>query len=184
MLRPGGVLYLGIGHRWQVIEPHHRLPFLSWLPRGAADRYMRLTGKGEHYYGALLHPGRVAPPLRRLRRRDYTVPVLSDPSALAAGDNVPAWSSRVPPAVFRAALPLVPTYRVGCLQGCLDPERARPAGGLPVTSAPESRRRPARMPVQGESFAGGLHLPGSGAARGGGLGVPPGWRRPHEPARP
>ncbi|HQV83497.1 MAG TPA: class I SAM-dependent methyltransferase [Ornithinibacter sp.] len=121
VLRPGGVLYLGIGHRWQVIEPHHRLPFLSWLPRGAADRYMRLTGKGEHYYERYYTPAG----LRRLFADfdvwDYTVPVLSDPSAFAAGDNVPAWSSRVPPAVFRAALPLVPTYVWAAFKGASTP---------------------------------------------------------------
>lgn len=121
VLRPGGVLYLGIGHRWQVIEPHHRLPFLSWLPRGAADRYMRLTGKGEHYYERYYTPAG----LRRLFADfdvwDYTVPVLSDPSAFAAGDNVPAWSSRVPPAVFRAALPLVPTYVWAAFTGASTP---------------------------------------------------------------
>ncbi len=68
VLRPGGLLYLGVGHRWQVIEPHHRLPFLSWLPRRAADRYLRLTGKGRALLRALLHPGRAPAALRGLRR--------------------------------------------------------------------------------------------------------------------
>ena len=79
VLRPGGLLYLGVGHRWQVIEPHHRLPFLSWLPRRAADRYLRLTGKGEHYYERYYTPAG----LRRLFAAfdvwDYTLPVLTDP---------------------------------------------------------------------------------------------------------
>jgi SAM-dependent methyltransferase len=182
VLRPGGVLYLGIGHRWQVIEPHHRLPFLSWLPRGAADRYMRLTGKGEHYYERYYTPAG----LRRLFEDfdvwDYTVPVLSDRSAFAAGDNVPAWASRVPPAVFRAALPLVPTYVWAAFKGASTPS-GPPCGWLPVTSAPESRRRPA--PDAGAArVVRGWFAPPAPAARGGGLGVPPGWRRPHEPARP
>ena len=55
VLSPTGVLYLGVGHRLQVIEPHYKLPFLSWLPQAAADRYMRLTGRGEHYYDCLLY---------------------------------------------------------------------------------------------------------------------------------
>ncbi len=65
---PGGLLYLGIGHRWQVVEPHHRLPFLSWLPRGAADRYMRRHRQGRPLLRALLHAGRAAAAVRGLRR--------------------------------------------------------------------------------------------------------------------
>ncbi len=117
VLRPGGLLYLGIGHRWQVIEPHHRLPFLSWLPQGAADRYLRLTGKGEHYYEHYYSPAG----LRRLFADydvwDYTLPVLTDPQRFAAGDNVPAWAAKVPPAAFRAALPVVPTYVWAAFKG-------------------------------------------------------------------
>lgn len=117
VLRPGGLLYLGVGHRWQVIEPHHRLPFLSWLPQGAADRYLRLAGKGEHYYEHYYTPAG----LRRLFAAydvwDYTLPVLTDPAAFAAGDNVPAWAAKVPPALFRAALPVVPTYVWAAFKG-------------------------------------------------------------------
>ena len=134
VLRPGGLLYLGIGHRWQVIEPHHRLPFLSWLPRGAADRYLRLTGKGEHYYERYYTPAG----LRRLFAAfdvwDYTLPVLTDPAAFAAGDNVPAWAAKVPPAVFRAALPLVPDLRLGGVQGAMPCPPVRRCASRPATS--------------------------------------------------
>ncbi|MEO5609475.1 MAG: class I SAM-dependent methyltransferase, partial [Ornithinibacter sp.] len=110
VLTPGGVLYAGVGHRFQLIEPHHRLPFLSWLPQGAADRYMRLTGKGEHYYERYATPSG----LRRLFAAydvwDYTLPVLADPASFSAGDNVPPWAARVPQRAMAAALPLVPTY--------------------------------------------------------------------------
>jgi len=117
VLKPGGLLYLGIGHRWQVLEPHHRLPFLSWLPQGAADRYMRLTRKGDHYYEHYYTPSG----LRRLFGAydvwDYTLPVLTDPRTFAAGDNVPVWAAKVPPVAFRAALPLVPTYVWAAFKG-------------------------------------------------------------------
>lgn len=123
VLRPGGVLYLGVGHRWQVIEPHHRLPFLSWLPRGTADRYMRLTGKGQEYYERYYTPAG----LRRLFARydvwDYTLPVLADPASFSADDNVPAWAAKVPEKALAAALPLVPTYVWVAFKG-----RSQPAG--------------------------------------------------------
>lgn len=121
VLRPGGLLYLGVGHRWQVVEPHHRLPFLSWLPRGVADRYLHLAGKGEHYYERYYTPAG----LRRLFGAfdvwDYTLPVLADPRSFSADDNVPAWVERVPTRVLAAARPLAPTYVWAAFKGPATP---------------------------------------------------------------
>lgn len=49
VLRQGGVAYLAVPNRWMLVEPHFRLPFLSWLPVPLADLYVRLAGKGSHY---------------------------------------------------------------------------------------------------------------------------------------
>jgi len=49
--RRGGAAYVSAGNRWAVMEPHYRLPFLSWLPRPAADAYLRLSGRGRSYEG-------------------------------------------------------------------------------------------------------------------------------------
>lgn len=49
VLRPDGVGYLAVPCRWMLVEPHFRLPLLSWLPRILADRYVRLAGRGGHY---------------------------------------------------------------------------------------------------------------------------------------
>jgi ubiquinone/menaquinone biosynthesis C-methylase UbiE len=49
VLRDDGVLYLATATRWLVMEPHYRLPFLSWLPRRGADAYLRVTGRGKDY---------------------------------------------------------------------------------------------------------------------------------------
>lgn len=51
VLAPGGAAYVSAGNRLMVVEPHYRLPFLSWLPRPLADRYLRWTGRGEAYRG-------------------------------------------------------------------------------------------------------------------------------------
>lgn len=51
VLKPGGSAYVSAGSRWVVLEPHYRLPFLSWLPRGLADRYVRWTGRARNYRG-------------------------------------------------------------------------------------------------------------------------------------
>jgi len=110
VLAPGGVLYLGLGNKLGIMEPHHGLPFLSWLSQPAADRYLRLTGKGEHYYERY----RTRTGLRRLFAAydvwDYTLPVLADSRAFAGDDLIPAWVGAIPEPVLAATLPLVPTY--------------------------------------------------------------------------
>lgn len=49
VLRPDGIGYLAVPSRWMLVEPHYRLPFLSWLPQRIADAYVRLAGKGSYY---------------------------------------------------------------------------------------------------------------------------------------
>jgi len=49
VLRPRGILYLAVPNRWALIEPHFRLPFLSWLPAKLADVWVRKLGKNDWY---------------------------------------------------------------------------------------------------------------------------------------
>ena len=42
VLRPGGVCYLATPNRFWLLEPHYRLPFLSWLPRATSERYLQV----------------------------------------------------------------------------------------------------------------------------------------------
>ena len=146
VLRPGGVLYLGIGHRWQVSS---RTTGCRSCPGCPAVPPTATCGSpaGRSLLRALLHPGRAASPLRRLRRLGLHASRAHRPAAFAADDNVPAWAAKVPPPVFRAALPLVPTYVWAAFKG-LGARRsgaARPAphlggGGGGTDAGP--RRRP------------------------------------------
>jgi SAM-dependent methyltransferase len=49
VLRPGGVGYLASPTRWALVEPHFKVPLLSWLPAGARDRALRLSRRGDVY---------------------------------------------------------------------------------------------------------------------------------------
>jgi len=35
VLNPGGIVYISVMNRWQLIEPHTLIPLLTWLPRFA-----------------------------------------------------------------------------------------------------------------------------------------------------
>jgi len=110
VLAPRGVAYLGLGNRLGVMEPHYRLPFLSWLPRPLAHRYVRALGRADRYHERFL----TRPNLRRLFGDldvwDYTLAVLASPQRFAAGDVVPGPAGRLPAWLLSALLPLVPTY--------------------------------------------------------------------------
>lgn len=49
VLRPGAWLYLAMPNRWAPVEPHFKLPFLSWLPEGRRSAYVRAMNRGSRY---------------------------------------------------------------------------------------------------------------------------------------
>lgn len=49
VMAPGGVAYVATPNRLWILEPHYRLPLLSWLPQRLADRYLRLLRRGTSY---------------------------------------------------------------------------------------------------------------------------------------
>jgi SAM-dependent methyltransferase len=59
VLRPGGACYFAAGHALQLVEPHHRLPLLSWLPRSAAGAWLRALGRGDAYEERFVPPWRL-----------------------------------------------------------------------------------------------------------------------------
>ncbi len=110
VLKPDGVVYLGLGNKYQLVEPHHQLPLLSWLPQAWADRYMRRAGRGDSYYEQ--HRSRRG--LKTLARGfnvwDYTIPIVRHPDVFGSGDQVKGLASRLPTPAVRALMPIVPTF--------------------------------------------------------------------------
>jgi SAM-dependent methyltransferase len=49
VIAPSGVGYLALPNRWALIEPHFRLPFLSWAPESWRSGYLGAFRKGDHY---------------------------------------------------------------------------------------------------------------------------------------
>lgn len=47
VVRPGGVVYLATPNKLWLTDPHYRLPFISWLPRKASDKYLRAVRPGK-----------------------------------------------------------------------------------------------------------------------------------------
>ncbi len=49
VMKRGGRGYLAVPNRWQLVEPHYGLAFLSWLPHALRTPYLRLMNKGWFY---------------------------------------------------------------------------------------------------------------------------------------
>ena len=111
VLRSGGVCYFAATNRWAVIEKHHRLPFLSWLPGKWADRYIRLAGRGDAYYERHLGYRPLLDLVSRFRVEEFTGKILAEPHRYSAEYLFPGalarWAAK---AMFITARPLFPGY--------------------------------------------------------------------------
>ncbi len=110
VLKPEGVVYLGLANKFQPIEPHYNLPLLSWLPQGLADRYIRAAKKADSYYEKHRSRGGLKKMLDGFHVWDYTFCVIKDPVTFQAGEIVKGPISKVPTPVLRLATQIVPTY--------------------------------------------------------------------------
>ena len=99
ILRAGGACYVAAGHSLQIIEPHHRLPLLSWLPRPVASAWLRRLGRAERYDERFVAPWRLAALLAPFAEIVFVSPqMLREPDRYAM-DTIARW-----PAALRAML--------------------------------------------------------------------------------
>lgn len=111
LLRPGGVCYFAATNRWALIEKHHRLPFLSWMPSSAADRYIRWMRKGDAYYERHLGYRPLLNLVSAFRLQDYTGIVLRNPERYDAAYLFPTIFARVAArSMYRILRGLFPGY--------------------------------------------------------------------------
>jgi ubiquinone/menaquinone biosynthesis C-methylase UbiE len=112
VLRPGGMCYLGAASRLTIIEPHYHLPFLSWLPKSLANRYMRLTGNGEEYYENLKTYWGLLKMISGFKVDDYTLRIICNPDKFCIRDIMPKGGllEKAPMWVWLLFYHLLPSY--------------------------------------------------------------------------
>lgn len=114
VLKPGGMVYLAVPNRWQVMEHHFGVPLLSWLPLPLASYYVRLTGRGSHYDCTPLSRRALLGLFREagLSAQDVTLEALR----LMARDEMTGpkgWIlARLPSAFLRPFMTFIPTHVV------------------------------------------------------------------------
>jgi SAM-dependent methyltransferase len=80
------VCYFAGPNKYEPIEPHYRLPFLSWLPRPLADIYMRAMRKGQEYPEKPYSRRELRRLLTDFEVTDYTARIVQDPERYHATD--------------------------------------------------------------------------------------------------
>jgi SAM-dependent methyltransferase len=127
VLRNGGVAYLAVPSRWQLVEPHYHLAFLSWLPRPLRSTYLRLRRGGSFYDCEPLGMHELE---RMLAASGFRYSNMFEPALrIMAGaegqkSRLLQWMARMPAAWLRRMRPLSPTH-VYCLTHSEQPVHAR-----------------------------------------------------------
>jgi SAM-dependent methyltransferase len=112
VLALGGRGYLAVPSRWMLVEPHFRLPLLSWLPRGWRSAYVRMAGKGARYDCEPLTVAELEAlfAAARLGARNATVIALRETFAIEGTRGfVRSLASRVPDAIWQRLSRWMPT---------------------------------------------------------------------------
>lgn len=114
VLRDSGTAYLGIPNKWRLIEPHYRLPLLSWFPQAFSDRYVKASGRGTYYDCLPLSYQDARKMLgdAGFASRDITVPALRQTLVIEhKGSLLNRIVNRVVPDwMLRLAMPIMPVY--------------------------------------------------------------------------
>ncbi|MDX1594038.1 MAG: class I SAM-dependent methyltransferase [Gammaproteobacteria bacterium] len=112
VLRPGGYCYFAAGNRFQLVEPHYRIPLLSAMPRWLAHRVIRRLGVADHYHELHLSLFGLKRLTRRFRRHDYTLRLIRDHRAYATTYLLPGarWKRALIRRFAGLLYPLIPTY--------------------------------------------------------------------------
>ncbi len=112
VLKPGGICYFGIGTRHVLVEGHYKLPFLSWLPHGLADVYMKVAGKQARYDVLLLSYRNLKKLANKFQVVDYSIDIIKRPEHYAEGERgmLRRWVQRWPVWILNLILPAIPIH--------------------------------------------------------------------------
>jgi SAM-dependent methyltransferase len=121
VLADDGVLYLGLAQKYGIIEPHYKLPFLSYLPYGLADRYVRASGRADMYYERFRSRSGLRTMLKDFNVWEYTFSVIAEPSRFHDDNELPGPVAKLGPKGVRALLPILPTFLWVATKGSRSP---------------------------------------------------------------
>jgi SAM-dependent methyltransferase len=111
VLKPGGWCYLATPNRWTIIEPHFKLPFLSWLPGRWPSAYVRLVRRGSVYDCNVLARRQLRALFRSvgLEAHDRTIDAMRVMADVESKSGATRVALTAPEPLIRLAYPILPT---------------------------------------------------------------------------
>ena len=112
LLRNNGICYLSAGNRLMVMEPHYKLPFLSWLPPTLANAYLKITHNIDQYQEKHYSLWGLKALLHKFNITDYTLRVLKDPDRFHLDDMIgkSSWIPKIPFPALKILRPIIPNF--------------------------------------------------------------------------
>ena len=113
VLKAGGVCFFSGPNRWAIMEAHYHLPFLSWLPKAWADRYVRWSGRASEYYESPRSERELRKALAGFKIHDLALEMFRDPERFAMEPEVGIfkyWARWVPDKLWMQLGRLVPNF--------------------------------------------------------------------------
>lgn len=132
VLRDGGVCYLATPNRYRLVEPHYKLPLLSWPPSAVRNLYLKVATGRQSYDIRPLTYGELARHACKLgfEMRDVAPDLLKAPDRYAVGTGF-VWRgiSLIPRWFLCLMRPVLPSFVV------LLRKRESGEGGVPSGSS-------------------------------------------------
>ena len=79
VLKSDGIVFFSAGNRFAIMEPHYRLPFLSYPPKWLANLYLRAVRRGSYYYEEHRSYWGLKKLVRDFELHDYTQKIILSP---------------------------------------------------------------------------------------------------------
>jgi len=86
VLKKNGICYFAAGNRFVFMEPHHRLPFLSIMPKVFANSYLKIAKGLFPYYETHMSVFSLRKLVAKFAVFDYTKKVIAQPEKFNATD--------------------------------------------------------------------------------------------------
>jgi ubiquinone/menaquinone biosynthesis C-methylase UbiE len=111
VLNEEGICYFGAVNKYDIIEKHYKLPFLSWLPRNIANKYLKLFRKIE-YYEMPLSYFELKKLFKRFKMIDYSHKIVKNPAKFYSSDviNPHGILTRFPEGLLKVLIPIMPSF--------------------------------------------------------------------------
>jgi ubiquinone/menaquinone biosynthesis C-methylase UbiE len=112
VLKPEGLCYLATPNKYALLEPHYKLPFLSWLPKNLADGWVRLAKRGQSYdvQPVTRHDVQNLASSAGLQATELTLDMISSPRRYRRKGLWSNLAGSVPSFITRQLLVLAPSY--------------------------------------------------------------------------